>query len=137
MCGVILLYVRALSDRSNPLSKRTLFLDPRTWDLALDTQGNIAVADQEYGQAQDIASSCRVFLGDDYYNKNDGIPYLESIMGKIKYPVSLYQRHLHDRSMLVEGVVSVNVKLIQLKDRVQSGTIEFTNDRNLSGEVGL
>lgn len=116
---------------------KTVFLLPKTWDLTLDTQGNIAVATEEYQQAQDIASSCRVFLNDDYYNKNDGIPYLESIMGLSNYPISLYQRHLHDRSMLVDGVVSIDVKLLQLKDRVQSGSIEFTNDKNLSGVVGL
>ena len=85
---------------------KTIFLNPRTWDLDLDTQGNIAIATDEYQQAQDIASSCRVFLGDDYYNKDDGIPYLEEIMGKSGYPMALYQRHLHDRSMLVSGVVS-------------------------------
>lgn len=116
---------------------KTMFLRTDTWDLALDTQGNIAVATEEYQQAQDIASSCRVFLGDDYYNKFDGIPYLESIMGRSSYPISLYQRHLHDRSMLVNGVVSIDVKLNQLKDRVQSGSITFTNDKNLSGAVGL
>lgn len=116
---------------------KTLFLHPEKWDLALDTQGNIAVATDTYQQAQDIASSCRVFLGDDYYNKGDGIPYLESILGKSGYPISLYQRHLHDRSIMVDGIVSVDVKLLQLKDRVQSGSIEFTNEQNLRGAVGL
>lgn len=116
---------------------KTLFLRTDTWDLALDTQGNIAIATDEYQQAQDIASSCRVFLGDDYYNKNDGIPYLESIMGRSNYPISLYQRHLYERSMLVNGVVSIDVKLSPLKDRVLKGSIEFTNDRNLGGVVGL
>lgn len=41
---------------------KTMFLNPKTWDSVLDTQGNIAVATKEYQQAQDIASSCRVFL---------------------------------------------------------------------------
>lgn len=116
---------------------KTLFLLPDTWDLTKDTQGNIAIATDEYQQAQDIASSCRVFYGDDYYNKQDGIPYLESIMGKSNYPISLFQRHLHERSLLVEGVVSVDVKLSLNKDRLASGSIEFTNDKNLRGTVGL
>lgn len=116
---------------------KTLFLKVDTWDLAIDTQGNLAIATEEYQQAQDICSSCRVFYGDDYYNKTDGIPYLESIMGKSNYPISLYQRHLHDRSMLVSGVVSIDVKLFPLKDRIMSGTIDFVNDQNLRGTVGL
>lgn len=116
---------------------RTLFLDPRTWDLAVDTSGNLAIATNEYQQAQDIATSCRVFLGDDYYSKNDGIPYLESIMGQSSYPLALYQRNLHDRSLLVNGIVSVDVKFDMLRDRALEGRIIFTNDEGFQGTVGL
>lgn len=115
----------------------TLFLMPTTWDLCLDTSGNIAIATSEYQQAQDIASSCRVFLKDDYYNQQDGIPYLEEIMGKSSYPISLYQRNLFDRSMLVNGVVSVDVQLKTFQDRILEGAIIFTNDDNVQGTVGL
>lgn len=116
---------------------KTLFLDPRTWDIAVDTSGNLAIADQEYQQAQDIATSCRVFLGDDYYSKNDGIPYLESIMGQSAYPLALYQRNLYDRSLMVDGVVSVDVKFDSLRDRVLEGRIIFTTDTGFQGTVGL
>lgn len=123
----------------------TLFLLPETWDLCLDTSGNIAIATDEYQQAQDIATSCRVFKvkkadgtvsGDDYYNQNDGIPILE-VMGRSAYPLALYQRNLHDRAMLVPNIVSVDVNLNEVKDRVLSGAIMFTNDKNLQGTVGL
>ena len=115
----------------------TIFLHPDTWDITLDTSGNIAVATESYQQAQDISSSCRVFLHDDYYKQSDGIPYLEEIMGRSSYPLALYQRNLHDRAMLVNGIVSIDVKLQQLKDRVLSGAIIFTNEDNLQGTVGL
>ena len=115
----------------------TIFLHPDTWDITLDTSGNIAVATESYQQAQDISSSCRVFLKDDYYKQSDGIPYLEEIMGRSSYPLALYQRNLHDRAMLVNGIVSIDVKLQQLKDRVLSGAIIFTNEDNLQGTVGL
>lgn len=116
---------------------KTLFLRPSTWDLTLDTSGNLAVATDEYQQAQDIASSCRVFLHDDYYNQNDGIPYLEEVLGRASYPLALYQRNLYDRAMLVKGIVSVDVELQSLQDRLLSGAIIFTNDENLQGTVGL
>lgn len=124
---------------------RTLFLDPRTWDLAVDTSGNLAIATNEYQQAQDIATSCRVYKvqkedgtisGDDYYNKNDGIPILE-ILGKSAYPLALYQRNLYDRSLMVDGVVSVDVKFDSLRDRVLEGRIIFTTDTGFQGTVGL
>lgn len=115
----------------------TLFLLPSEWDICLDVAGDIAIATDEYQQAQDISSSCRVFLGDDYYSKNDGIPYLEEIMGKNSYPLALYQRNLHDRAMLVDGIVSVDVQFKEFQNRLLSGAIIFTNDKNLQGEVGL
>lgn len=115
----------------------TLFLLPTEWDICLDVAGNIAIATDEYQQAQDISSSCRVFLGDDYYSKADGIPYLEEIMGKNSYPLALYQRNLHDRAMLVDGIVSVDVQFKEFQNRLLSGAIIFTNDKNLQGEVGL
>lgn len=116
---------------------KTIFLLPTTWDITLDSAGNLAVATDEYQQAQDIASSCRVFYGDDFYNKNDGIPYLESILGKSSYPIALYQRNLHDRSMLVNGIVSAEVQLQRLDNRVLSGSIIFTNENGIQGTVGL
>ena len=116
---------------------RTLFLLPSTWDLCLDTSGNIAIATDTYQQAQDIATSCRVFLGDDYYNLTDGIPYVEEILGKTDYPIALYQRNLYDRSMLVDGIVTVEVKLNPLNNRILTGDIIFTNEDNIQGTVGL
>lgn len=112
---------------------------PATWDLALDSSGNIAIATEEYQQAQDIASSCRVFYGDDFYSKTDGIPYVESILGQSKFPLAMYQRSLHDRAMLVPEVVSVEVQLNTntLRDRILTGSIIFTNENGIQGTVGL
>ena len=115
----------------------TLFLMPDTWDLALDTNGNIAVATSTYQRAQDIASACRVFLKDMYYNQTEGIPYLESILGKNVYPIGLYQSELYRAAMSVSGVVSVNIKLNHLKDRELTGMIEFTDVEGRSGSISL
>lgn len=115
----------------------TLYLDPRTWDLDLDTSGNIAVATSTYQRAQDIASSCRVFTQDMYYRQSEGIPYSEQILGRSRYPIGLYRSELYRRAMSVDGVVSVNINLNQLKDRELTGMIEFTDIENNTGSVGL
>lgn len=104
----------------------TLYLDPNTWDLALDNDGNIAIATQTYQQAQDICSACRTMIKDMYYQQNEGIPYLEKILGQHIYSLALYRQQLHDCAMSVEGVVSANVDLL-LEGRELSGTITFTN----------
>lgn len=116
---------------------RTLFLFPSTWDLALDTSGNIASATSTYQRAQDIASACRTFTKDMYYQQSSGIPYLESILGKSAYPIGLYQSELYRAAMSVEGVVSVRIKLNQLSDRKLTGMIEFTDIENNTATVGL
>ena len=115
----------------------TVFLDPRTWDLTLDVNGNIAVATSTYQRAQDIASACRVFRGDIYFNQLDGIPYKESILGKNKYPLGLYHSELHRCAMSVDGVVSANIKLNQLQNRVLTGIIEFTDIENNTASISL
>lgn len=115
----------------------TLFLMPDTWDLALDVNGNIATATSTYQRAQDIASACRVFRGDIYFNQNDGIPYKEEILGKNKYPLGLYQSELHKAAMSVDGVVTANIKLNTLQNRVLTGSIEFTDIENNTASIQL
>lgn len=41
----------------------TLKLDNETWDLTIDGNGNIAVADSSEETAQDVASACAMFRG--------------------------------------------------------------------------
>ena len=115
----------------------TLFLMPNTWDLTLDASGNIAVASSTYQQAQDIASECRVFVKDMYFSQSEGIPYLEDILGKGRYPLALYRRHLQERALLVPGVEAANVQLALPNDRNLVGSIEFTNNKGKSGVINL
>lgn len=119
------------------MADTSIYLDPRTWDLTIDASGNIAVCTSTYRRAQDIASACRVFTQDLYFKQSEGIPYLESILGKNKYPIGLYQSELYRRAMSVDGVVSVNIKLNQLNERELTGMIEFTDIEGRNGSVGL
>lgn len=116
---------------------RTLFLRPDTWDLALDTSGNIAIATDVYQQAQDVASAGRTFVGDLYYNKGAGIPYDSEILGKSGYPLSLYKMHLELAALSVEGVESAQALLSSTNNRNVSGAIIFTNTDNQQGQITL
>lgn len=116
---------------------KTLFLRPDTWDLVLDNNGNLAVADQTYAQAQDIASACRVFRGDQYYDQTVGIPYLEEILGKGRYSLALYRKYLEDAALSVSGVVSATVDFEMQSGRVVSGNVSFKNDQGHTGSLGL
>ncbi|CNF28452.1 Uncharacterised protein [Yersinia nurmii] len=63
------------------MTYRTLTLDPNTWDLTLDGQGNMAIADISYAVAQDVASACLVFSGECYYDNTLGIPWKDDVLG--------------------------------------------------------
>lgn len=116
---------------------KTLFLMPETWDLALDASGNIAIATETYQQAQDIASACRVFVRDMYFNQNEGIPYLEEILGQGRYPLALYRKYLADAALTVSGVTSATVDLYIAEGRLLRGQIKFTNENNQTGVISL
>lgn len=116
---------------------KTLFLLPDSWDLVLDADGNIAVASATYQQAQDIASACRVFVQDMYFNQSAGIPYLSDILGKGRYPLSLYRQYLTDAALSVDGVTSATVDLCMADGRLLRGQIQFTNENNQTGVISL
>ncbi|SPL71516.1 hypothetical protein [Acinetobacter stercoris] len=116
---------------------KTLFLHPNTWDLALDVNGDIATATATYQKAQDIASACRTFSKDIYVRQEDGIPYLEDILGQGKYSLALYRKHLQDAALSIPDVIEANVELYSLKERVLRGRILFKQQNGEKGVVEL
>lgn len=114
----------------------TLFLLPETWDLSLDASGNLAIATDIYQQSQDVASACRAFTKDLYYDQEAGIPYFEKILGQYGYPLALFKMHLEEAAKSIEGVVSASAQL-RLSGRVASGSIVFTNSDNQTGQIDL
>lgn len=115
---------------------KTLFLLPSSWDLAVDASGNIAVASDIYQQCQDVASACRLFRKDLYYDQGGGIPYFENILGHYGYPLALFKMHLEEAAKSITGVVSASAQL-RLYNRSASGSIVFTNTENQTGQINL
>lgn len=58
----------------------TLYLDPESWDLAVDAARNIALAADPYATAQSVANAGRLWRGEAPFNTDRGIPY-ESVLG--------------------------------------------------------
>ena len=65
----------------------TLALELQDWDLCVDTSGNIALATEPYAIAQDVASACKTFLGECWYDTTYGIPAVAMIA--VPVPVQL------------------------------------------------
>ena len=114
----------------------TLLLTQDTWDLCVDALGNIAVATVPYSYAQDVASACKLFLGELWYNTAKGVPYLEEILGKLPTEDALRQ-YLIEAALSVDGVVKVDVIVNSFDSRTISGNIQFVDINGNTSNVGF
>jgi len=105
---------------------KTLLLDLTNWDLCTDSTGNIAVASEPYSIAQSVASACRTFLGDLWYNQTAGIPYFGQILGYLP-PPALIKAWLTQQALTVPGCANPVVYLTYVSARSVSGQVQFTD----------
>lgn len=103
----------------------TLLLDRDAWDLCLDAGGNIARASDPYSQVQDVASACRLFQGEAYYNTTLGIPYFQQVLGHFQ-PIQVIKAFLEKEALTVPGVATATALLSGLAGRELRGQIQIT-----------
>lgn len=115
---------------------KTLLLDTETWDLAVDLSNNIAVASEPYSQAQDAASSIRLFAGELYYDTSRGIPYFQEILGQSP-PISLMKNYFDEAALVVPGVVSSQSFITEWTNRVVRGQVQITTDDGQSSAASF
>lgn len=113
----------------------TLYLD-ENWDLTLDLQGNIALANAPYALAQDAASACRTFIGECWYDTTIGLPYWQQILGH--WPsLMLVKSQLVSAAMTVPGVVSAQAFITGVTDRQLTGQIQVTDSSGNTAAVAF
>ena len=136
----------------NPQNGRAQTVSPETmtavtaaqaygWDLTVDSSGNIAVATGAYALAQDVASACRTFLGELWYDVTFGVPYFQQILGQLP-SFSFIKQKLIAVGMTVPGVGSVACYLTgpnagrsvggQLQITTTDGTLVVLNSQTLN-----
>jgi hypothetical protein len=106
---------------------KTLLLDQTTWDICLDSNGDLAVASDPYSVAQDVASAIRLFAGELWYNTSKGVPYFGQILGRFP-AVQLIKAQLIKAAFTVPGVTGAVPVLSILKNRELVGQITVTYD---------
>ena len=109
---------------------KTLLLDRTTWDLCLDSSGNIAVASDPYSVQQSVASACRIFVGDLWYNQSAGIPYFQQILGRLP-PLALIKQWLVEQALTVPGCTNPVVYITSFSGRQISGQVQFVDSNGL------
>lgn len=100
----------------------TIYLLPGSWDVTADALGNIAVAAPPYAQAQDIASVCRTFYGEVYYDSTLGIEYDQKILGK-RPGLNVFQGMLATAAVTVPGIQSASAVISSFQNRQAKGQI--------------
>jgi len=104
----------------------TLALELQDWDLCVDTSGNIALATEPYSIAQDVASACRTFLGECWYNTTYGIPYLDQVFGQLP-SLSVIKALLVTAAETVPGCGNPIAVITGFQGRQLLGQIQFIN----------
>ena len=104
----------------------TLYLDVESWDLALDANANIAIANAPYSIAQDVATSCRLWLGEYIYDITRGVPYEEYILGYMP-PRNIFLSWLATEALTVPSISTATPVLsYNNNNRVVYGQIQIT-----------
>lgn len=114
----------------------TLYLNPTTWDLDIDADGDIAVASGRYALAQDAACAIRTFLGECWYDKTVGVPYMTEILGHSP-SLDLVKARLQAAAMTVDGVVSATVVITGNVNRTVTGQVQITDTGGLSAATNF
>ncbi len=103
----------------------TMLLDRAPWDLALDALGNIALASEPYAIIQDVASACRLFIGELYYGGSQGVPYFQEALGEFQ-PTQVIKARIVQAALTVPGVLTAKCFLTTGPNRAIGGQVQIT-----------
>lgn len=110
---------------------RSLYLNPDTWDLDIDSSRNIAVSENPYALAQNAASATRVFTGEAYYDTDIGIGFSAKVLGH-NPPLEFIRAELIRVSKTVPDVVDAKVYFTSFENRNLTGQLQVTD---VTGQV--
>ena len=105
----------------------TLYLNPDSWDITLDSSGRIARSTQAYAIAQNVANAVRLFTGEAYFAQDEGIPHFEIELGYTRPALSVLRARIREAALNVEGVQDAQVNI----------NTPVSSDRRLTGEILL
>ena len=112
----------------------TLLLNPDGWDLLLDASGNIAMAQEPYAIAQDVASAVKLFAGELYFDNSQGMPYFDQILGH-NPSLAFIRAQVEAAALTVPNVVSARATLTHYRNRLVSGSVQVIDTTGQSHNV--
>ena len=116
--------------------QNTLLLDQIAWDLVLDVNGNIALAQAPYSVAQDVASAIRTFLGECWYDTSLGLPYWQQILGEFP-PLQYIAEQIQDEALTIPNVVAAQATFTSFKNRSLVGQVQIIDTDGATNNVAF
>ena len=101
------------------------------WDLYVDEFGNIAMKDGNDRLAQDVASSVRVFKGEDGFDTTRGVEYNKPDENR-----QTLNRQMNEQTGFIDEVEDSVVVFEELTDRTLKPVIYVTNKNGEQIVVG-
>ncbi len=102
----------------------TLALDPDTWDLVV-RNGRFVYLTGDEAIAQSVACQLKLFLGELYYDTEQGVPYWQQIIGFLPSP-ALMKAKFEQAALLVKGVLTATAFINSVSNREVLGVVEVT-----------
>lgn len=120
------------------MTAHTLYLQPDSWDITLDSSGRIARSTQAYAIAQNVANAVRLFTGEAFFAMDEGIPHFDIELGKARPALSVLRARMREAALNVEGVLDAQITLDDVQDRKLTGEILLTvADGDKSSKITL
>ena len=120
------------------MTAHTLYLNPDSWDITLDSSGRIARSVQAYAIAQNVANAVRLFTNEAYFAMDEGIPHFEIELGFTRPALSVLRARIREAALNVEGVLDAQITLDDVQERKLTGEILLTvADGDKSSKITL
>ena len=108
------------------MAGHTLLLDNQ-WDITLDGNGNIATTSGDYGVAQGVANSIRLFTNDAYYDPDKGVPHFAIDLKKAPQE-SVIRARLLQAALETAGVKAAKIESLAIVNRHLTGNIQLATE---------
>ena len=108
------------------MTAHTLYLQPDSWDITLDSSGRLQTSANAYAIAQNVANAVRLFTGEAFFAMDEGIPHFDIELGKTRPALSVLRARMREAALNVEGVLDAQITLDDVQDRKLTGEILLT-----------
>lgn len=114
----------------------SLYLDPDTWDIELNSSNNLSMVGNPYACAQDVATACSTFRGECIYQTGIGVPYNEQILGHNPGTGSI-QTWLENEALRLPYIADVSATIVTGEARAATGVILVIDRNGIESTINL